>query len=98
MFLAAQKNDDLEREKVADLWSEQFESNIKTEDINCDGCLSADGKLFAHCNTCEIRKCGMERHVQNCAYCSDYFCEKLDKFVRQVTIAKTNLEKIRARM
>jgi hypothetical protein len=94
-FLATQKDDDSERKKVADLWSKQFNAEIKPEDINCDGCLSESGQLFGHCEVCEIRKCGQEKRVTNCAHCADYACEKLNNFIDQVPDAKTTLEEIR---
>ena len=94
-FLATQKDDNGERKKVAELWSKQFKVEIKPEDVNCDGCLSESGRLFGHCKVCEIRKCGQEKRVKNCACCDDYACEKLNNFIDQVPDAKTTLEEIR---
>ncbi len=94
-FLATQKDDDNERTKVAELWSKEFKAEIKPEDINCDGCLLESGRLFGHCKVCEIRKCGQERNVKNCAYCDDYACEKLNKFFGMAPDAKATLEEIR---
>jgi predicted ribosome quality control (RQC) complex YloA/Tae2 family protein len=37
----------------------------------------------------------MEKEVENCAYCIDYECEKLAKFLEQAPKAKKTLEKIR---
>ncbi|MCK4448931.1 MAG: DUF3795 domain-containing protein [Candidatus Marinimicrobia bacterium] len=94
-FLATQKDDDDIRKKTADIWSKQFNAEIKHEDINCDGCLSEGGQIFNYCRVCEIRKCGLEKGVENCAYCDDYTCEKLEKFINNVPEAKATLEKIR---
>ncbi|PIP12705.1 MAG: hypothetical protein COT45_00565 [bacterium (Candidatus Stahlbacteria) CG08_land_8_20_14_0_20_40_26] len=94
-FLATQKNDDNERKKVAEMWSKQFNAEFKPEDINCDGCLSESERLFNYCRVCEIRKCGQEKGVKNCAYCDDYACETLNKFIDNVPEAKTTLEEIR---
>jgi hypothetical protein len=44
---------------------------------------------------CEIRKCGKAKQVKNCAYCSDYACEKLIQFFAMAPDAKANLEEIR---
>ncbi len=60
-LIATQKDSDDERRRVAELWSKQFNANIKPEDINCDGCFSDTGRLFSYCKVCEIRKCGQER-------------------------------------
>lgn len=94
-FLATQKDDDKERKKVAKMWSKQFKAEIKPEDINCDGCLSENGQLWSHCKVCEIRKCGEENDVKNCAYCDGYPCQKLSHFLDEVPDAKATLEEIR---
>ena len=94
---ATQKNDDKERKRIAELWSKQYGGDFKPADINCDGCVSKSGRFFKYCNICEIRKCGLTRHVKNCAYCSDYICEKLGKFFDRAPVAKANLEEIRKR-
>ena len=92
-YLATQKDDDAERKRVAEMWSKEFNADIKPEDINCDGCIS-EGRHIAHCSECEIRKCGMERQVTNCAYCELYACEKLTKFFEWVPDARIHLDEI----
>jgi hypothetical protein len=96
-FMATQKDDDHEREKVSQQWSKWMGTEIKPEDINCDGCLSMGMRLFSHCNNCAIRRCGLERSVKNCAHCESYPCEKLDSFLDALGVpeAKKNLERIR---
>lgn len=94
-YIATQKDDDNEREKVAKMWSQEFNSDIRLEDINCDGCLQDEGLLFNYCRECPIRKCGKEKGVLNCAYCDDYACEELNKFLEGVPDAKRTLEEIR---
>jgi len=94
-FLATQKNDDEERKKVAEMWSKEYKAEIKPEDINCDGCLSENGRLFNYCKVCEIRKCAQEKRVENCAHCDDYTCQKLSNFLNEAPDAKTTLEEIR---
>ncbi|MFW9942725.1 MAG: DUF3795 domain-containing protein [Candidatus Thorarchaeota archaeon] len=79
-FLATQKDDDNKRKKVADRWSKDYNSDIKPEDINCDGCITTTKNVFRYCNVCQIRRCGMDRNVKNCAYCDDYACDKLIQF------------------
>ncbi len=92
-YLATQNDDDAERKRVAEMWSKEYNANLKPEDINCDGCIS-DGKHFGHCSVCEMRKCGLEKKVKNCAHCDLYACEKLTKFFEWVPDAKTRLDKI----
>ena len=94
-YLATQKDDDSARRKVAKEWSEMFKVDLKPESINCDGCLASTGTLFGYCADCEIRKCGVEKKVENCAHCGEYACERLTKWFQEVPAAKTTLEKIR---
>ena len=94
-FEATQKDDDAKRKKVAEAWSKQYKMPIKPEDINCDGCKSQGKRIINHCYVCEIRKCGKQKQVENCAYCEEYACEKLTKFFAMAPHAKTSLEKIR---
>ncbi len=95
-LLATKANDDDKRTEVAQLWSKQFNADIKPEQINCDGCQSDSGRLFFHCQNCEIKKCGMEKKVENCAHCSDYSCEKLNGIFNMMPEAKKQLDEIRA--
>ena len=94
-YIATQKNDDAMRSETAKKWSEQFKANIKPADVNCDGCPSDSTRIFNYCRICEIRKCAREKKVPNCAYCSEYPCQKLSAFLAQVPEAKATLEEIR---
>jgi hypothetical protein len=94
-YLATKNNDNAQRAKTAEEWSKQYGHAFKPEDINCSGCTTRGKLNFSYCNICEIRKCGVEKKVKNCAYCSDYACEKLDKFFTMAPMAKANLEKIK---
>jgi len=96
-YIATQKNDDEARKKVAEEWQKMFNPNIKTEDINCDSCTSQTSRHFSYCSECKIRKCGMEKKVENCAYCQEYACDKLNEFFKMVPNAQTTLDKIRTK-
>jgi hypothetical protein len=95
-FMATRENDDTARAMIAASWSAGKEK-LRAADIDCNGCLSAEGPLFKFCETCEVRKCGLEKNVRNCAYCDEYSCAKLDKLLRhmQAADARATLEKIR---
>ena len=82
-FIATQNDDDAKRKEVAALWTKESNVNVKPEDINCDGCLATTDRLWGYCHTCEIRKCGQEKGVENCAYCDEYPCYKLEKFFQR---------------
>jgi hypothetical protein len=94
-YLATKNNDNAQRINTAKQWSKQYGHEFKPEEINCNGCTSKGKLNFNYCNVCEIRKCGLEKHIINCSYCSDYACEKLDKFFTMAPIAKATLEEIR---
>jgi hypothetical protein len=94
-YIATQKDDDDERKKVAEMWFKQYDHEFKPQDINCDGCVVVKGRHIGYCNECEIRKCGLEKELRNCAYCDDYACEKLTKFLDKAPELKKNLEEIR---
>ena len=79
-FIATQNDDDEARARTAAMYSENFGFNLKPEEINCDGCHSQTGKLIGYCRTCEIRKCGQDKGIDNCTSCSDQPCEKLTQF------------------
>jgi hypothetical protein len=93
-FKATKANDNAERKRVAELWTKEYGRPFKAEDINCNGCLSRGSRVFNYCNVCEIRKCGQQREVENCAYCNDYKCLTLSKMHEQAPKAKSNLEEI----
>ena len=96
-FIATRNDDDEKRAEVAQMWSKQYNADIKPEDINCDGCTSNDdGRLFNHCKVCEIRKCGKEKNILNCAYCDEYACEKLEEYFQILPDAKQRLDQIRS--
>lgn len=77
VLTATVKDDDSERKRVAEISRKQYGKGYRPEDINCDGCISDSPRIFGHCNICEIRKCGREKNVKNCAHCSEYPCERL---------------------
>ncbi|MGD0572792.1 MAG: DUF3795 domain-containing protein [Sedimentisphaerales bacterium] len=97
-FIATKNDDDKKRAEVAQLWSKQYGINIKAEDINCDGCTSNSNRLIGHTKVCEIRKCGKQKDIVNCAYCSEYPCEKLVAFFKFVPDAKNRLDEVRGNL
>ncbi len=95
-YIATKENNDKKREEVAKLWSKEYNTGIKPEDINCDGCTSRSNNVFSHTKVCEIRKCGISKDLINCAHCDEYACEQLLKFFEMVPDAKKTLDGIRA--
>ena len=97
-FLATKNNDDQKRAEVAKLWSEQYNADLKPSDINCEGCQSDGTNVFSHCNVCEIRKCALEKNIENCAHCDDYSCEKVEMVLSVVPDARKRLDEIRSNL
>jgi hypothetical protein len=94
-FEATLEDDDTKRREVAAKWSKQYNADIRPGDINCEGCLSTGTRVFKHCNVCEIRKCGIEKGVPNCAHCNEYVCSKLEDFLKAAPGNRELLEEIR---
>ena len=95
-FLATRNDDDVMRTKTAERWSKEYWAKIKPNDINCDGCQTDSDNVFGHCKICEIRKCGREKGLDNCAHCGDYSCEKLEMIFNMVPDTKKKLDGIRS--
>jgi hypothetical protein len=70
-----------QREQIVIAIKKYLGEEKRLEDItDCDGCKSQGGRLYSGCWMCQIRKCASEKGLENCAYCSEYPCEKLSKF------------------
>ncbi len=97
-YVATQSNDPAALERVAAQWRQEFDSpDITADSILCDGCLGVNGgRRIGYCDTCQIRACALERDVVNCAYCSEYACDKLEGFFAHAADARTVLDEIRA--
>ena len=94
-FIATKNDDNAKRKETAESWSKMFGHAIKPEDINCEGCLTETGRLIGYGAICEMRKCGREKGVENCAYCGDYPCQKLEKFYEMLPMGKATLDEIK---
>ncbi len=67
----------------------------KPEDVgDCDGCKAEGGRLF--CTDCQIRKCAMEKGIENCASCDDYPCDAIEKLFTTDAGARERLDAIRS--
>lgn len=94
-FLARRTNNNELRKKAVEQWSSE-DFPLEVEEINCDGCSGGE-VLFKHCTMCEVRACGSEKGVVNCAYCVEYPCGKLEGLwgFLQTPQAKEVLDNIR---
>jgi hypothetical protein len=96
-YVATQSGERDALEEVAAQWRLAFNApEITAESIVCDGCPGTNGgRLAGYCTTCEIRACGVQREVANCAHCAAYGCAKLEGFLDNAPEARETLEEIR---
>jgi len=87
------------RAEIARLCREHYGMKYGPEDItDCDGCRTEGGRLFSGCIDCAIRNCARQKTLENCAYCPEYACKKLETFFLKDRDAKTRLDEVRSRM
>jgi hypothetical protein len=101
IYLATREENEVERVRmrveIAQLCREKYGMEYEPEDItDCDGCRTDAGKLFPACKTCPIRKCAREKGLENCSYCSEYVCDRLEAFLATDPAAKTRLDAVRS--
>ena len=101
IYIAGRETDHAKKEKmiyeIVLACKEHYGVDYKYEDINeCDGCKSESGRLFFGCSDCKIRKCAVEKGIENCAYCDEYACNNLMEFFKSDPGAKTRLDEIRS--
>ena len=93
-FIATKNNDHEARVKTAAMYAKKYGLHMKPEEINCDGCGREGGRLISYCQTCEIRKCGREKGVDNCTACDERPCQKLLDFHSFSPEAKASFEAV----
>jgi hypothetical protein len=93
-LLATKANDDRERAKVAETWSEKFGWKLTAQDINCNGCTQG-GMLFGFCRDCPVKPCCEEKGLEHCAQCPDLGCEKVQLIWSVYPDLKEKMEKLR---
>jgi len=77
-YLAYISNDGRLKRKLAQEFSEQFNMDIKPEDVGCLGCHGPIRKPW--CASCSIRQCTEEKGILTCALCDEIPCDKLEKY------------------
>jgi len=90
-YLATRAGDAEALARVAERWNREYDLDYSGDDMWCDGCLDVGGRINSFCADCAIRVCAMGRGMINCAYCEDYFCDKL----RAESEGKAVLDRIR---
>ena len=96
IYIATQNDDNTIRQRLIEQWHKDFKIDLSLEDINCNGCKTGKSYFF-YCQHCRINKCITKKELENCAYCEQYACKKLQKeFNRGLADpqGKKNLDKI----
>ena len=96
-YIATQANSEDKLAKVAKKWGEYFKKDIAPESIACDGCLTDGRKSFYCTDICEVRVCCTEKVIDNCAFCEEFSCSKLEEIFKIAPDAEKNLRKIKVR-
>ncbi len=95
-YQATQANDAEAIRRMTEEASRALGREVDPADGWCDGCMTAGERKCGHSGECEIRACARGHQVANCAHCSDYGCERIAGFHREVSEAKATLDGIRA--
>ncbi|MBN2546644.1 MAG: DUF3795 domain-containing protein [Spirochaetes bacterium] len=83
-FIATKNNDESKKIEIAENWNKIYNHKFSAEDINCVGCRM-EGAHIGYCTKCEVRKCGISKNVENCAFCNDYpDCKTLNNFFKMI--------------
>ena len=101
IYLATREKDQGKRDKmridIAREIKKHYGEGCKPEDVaDCEGCKAENARLFCG-GDCQIRKCAMDKGLENCAYCSEYACEELNKLHATDPTAKGRLDEIRSK-
>ena len=103
IYLATREKDPKKKHEmrieIAQQIKKIYGQDCKAEDVtDCDGCKTENGRLFAGCKKCGIRKCARQNGIENCAHCDEYACEKLEEFfaTEAHAHAKERLDEIRS--
>ena len=95
-YIATLADDSAAFEEIARKWSEKYGGQCVADDCVCDGCTSGKWLSTAYAKACPIRICAESKGMPNCAFCENFICEKLQKFLQFAPELRERLVKIRA--
>ena len=75
-YKATHSDDEAEKLRIAEKWSEAAGKEVTKKDILCDGCR-AGGRIVAYCAECNIRTCAQSKRYLTCAHCPTCPCENI---------------------
>jgi hypothetical protein len=70
IYLATREKDPKKQHEmrvdIAEQIKRHYGQECKPGDVgDCDGCKADTGRLFSGCHTCQIRKCAIEKGIEN---------------------------------
>lgn len=66
---------DEDRQRVSDGWFKYIGVRVPLEEIGCRGCLEKEEPAD---QDCPVRPCVQEKGLDNCGYCREFPCSKLN--------------------
>ena len=91
-YIATRTGDQALKEKTARLWSELNQTEIRPEDISCQGCRMEGVKSVYCAGLCPIRKCAQGRGAETCGSCPEMEgCGILGPILKSSPDARQNL-------
>ena len=93
-YIATQAEDTEALERMAREASEQLNVEMTVADAMCDGCKSTTGRQIGYCHECSIRTCATQMHVETCAHCASFACDKVEGFSKPGTPHRATLDQI----
>jgi len=91
-YMATQAGDREGLEELASSWSTD-QVKFEPGDIDCDGCRAGGARLFAWCSDCGIRTCCLNKGLDDCAHCTDFPCEEIDKAPAETRATLTEMRR-----
>ncbi len=92
-YIATINHDEELRKRTAAEWGKMFHTVIAPEQINCRGCQSEE--RFIHNDSCNIRRCNIERQQSNCGTCDTFPCGEVKNIIDHDQKARERLEALR---
>lgn len=68
-----------ERQILSIMWKKYYDIDISVEQIYCDGCRCSKENAKLIDNNCPVRKCVMEKQLDNCSECLEFPCSIFDE-------------------
>lgn len=63
-----------EREKLSNVWNKYYDLEIPADKIYCEGCRCSKENTKRIDMNCPVRKCVIEKQVDNCGECIEFPC------------------------